>query len=307
MGDALPVTVVIPAYRRPDMVERAIRSVQRQRQRPADIIVVDDASGDGTGERAAALGARVLTHESNRGEGAARNTGIEAVEHDWIALLDCDDEWLPGHLGAVWGARHGHSIVGAAVLGTGPDPAHHRVYGWTGRRPRVLRSPADVAVPENKLTPSAVLLSRSAALSAGGFRDLPRAADLDLWIRMLEQGTGVALPVVTVLYHLHSGQVSDDKALMQAAHAEVLAAYRDRPWCTPSLLRRHEGVLAWDKRGTQSEDGSAIANALGLARQLIHPQRAAGVAALLIGRFRGRRTAARISPGGLRHHGDPIS
>lgn len=300
MGDELPVTVVIPAYRRPDMVERAVRSVLRQRLRPAELLVVDDASGDGTGERAARLGARVLTHERNRGEGAARNTGIHAAEHDWIALLDCDDEWLPAHLETVWAARGAHALVGAAALGTGAEPEHHRVYGWTGRRPRLLRGPADVAVPENKLTPSAVLLRRPAMLAAGGFRDLPRAADLDMWIRMLEHGSGLALSRVTALYHLHPGQVSTDRGPMSEAHGEVLRAYRDRPWCTSSVLRRHEGAQAWDEgRAAWAGGASGLRTLLRLVSRLARPQRAVGVAELLIGRFRGRRRAARLAPGAL--------
>src|ERR1700704_1147115 len=129
MGEeTLPVTVVIPAYQRAAMVERAIRSVQAQRARPAEVIVVDDASGDDTGPRAASLGAHLITPEQNQGEGAARNTGLQAAAHDWVALLDCDDEWLPTHLETLWAVRDGHVLIGTAVLGTGGAATDHRVY-----------------------------------------------------------------------------------------------------------------------------------------------------------------------------------
>jgi GT2 family glycosyltransferase len=299
MGDQpLPVTVVIPAFRRPDMVERAIRSVQAQSARPAEVIVVDDASGDETGPRAAQLGARLITHERNQGEGAARNTGLEAARTAWVALLDCDDEWLPAHLETLWPMRDGHVLVGTAVLGTGPDSADHRVYGWTGRHPKVLRGPADVAVPENKLAPSAVMLERGAVLEAGGFGERPRAADLDMWIRLLERGTALAIPRVTALYHVHGGQVSGDAPLMHAAHRDVLREYADRPWCTPSLTRRHDGVLAWDSARGPGRKGSRAEAGLRLAWALLHPQEAIGVAQLLAGRFKARRLAARFAPGG---------
>src|SRR5438270_7731935 len=190
--DPLPVTAVIPAYRRPDMVERAIRSVLEQRVRPAEVIVVDDASGDDTGAHAARLGAVVITHDRNLGEGAARNTGIGAASHEWVALLDCDDEWLPEHLETVWSARDGHAMVGTAMLAV-DDPDRHRVYGWAGRRSLVLEGPAEVAIPDNKFAASSVLLRRDDALAAGGFRNLRRAADLDMWLRLLERGSGVAV------------------------------------------------------------------------------------------------------------------
>lgn len=300
MGEeTLPVTVVIPAYRRPDMVERAVRSVLGQTRPPAEIIVVDDASGDDTGARAAAAGAHVLTHARNQGEGATRNTGIEAAAHDWVALLDSDDEWLPAHLETVWEARDGHVLVGTAVLGTGAGPDDHRVYGWRGRHPRVLRDPADVAVPENKLAPSSVLVRREAALRVGGFHDLPRAADLDMWVRLLELGTALAIPRATALYHVHEGQVSGESHKMHEAHKAVLDAHADRAWCTSALQRRHEGVLAWDRaRAAWAGGAPGARTALGLAARLAHPQRTIGVAQLLVGRFRGRRLAARLAPGG---------
>src|SRR4051812_16447182 len=113
------------------MVQRAIRSVHGQSRPPAEVIVVDDASGDDTGIRAAELGARVITHERNLGEGGARNTGLAAATHDWVALLDCDDEWLPKHLETLWPERDGHLLIGTAVLVAG-DTGNRRVYGWAG-------------------------------------------------------------------------------------------------------------------------------------------------------------------------------
>ena len=99
----LPVSVVIPAYNRPDLVGRAVRSALTQRpQPPAEVVVVDDCSSDATGAAARAAGARVIRHEVNRGEGAARNTAIRAARGEWVAMLDSDDEWLDGHLAALW-------------------------------------------------------------------------------------------------------------------------------------------------------------------------------------------------------------
>ncbi|HEX8054587.1 MAG TPA: glycosyltransferase family 2 protein [Thermoleophilaceae bacterium] len=289
----LPVSVVIPAYRRPDLVERAIRSVQAQTAAPAELIVVDDASGDGTGSRAADLGARVVTHERNQGEGAARNSGIEAARHEWVALLDSDDEWLPEHLETLWAAHDGHVLVGTAILGMGSGANHHRVFGWTGRRPRVLRGPADVAVPDSKLTASSVLVRREAALRAGGFRPLKRASDLDMWLRLLQLGSALAIPRVTALYHVHDDQVSADPRRMHESHKSVLDEHAREPWCTPALRRRHEGVLAWDTaRGALAAGAPRWRTLAGLARELAHPQRAAGVAQLLAGRLSRRRAAA---------------
>jgi N-acetylglucosaminyldiphosphoundecaprenol N-acetyl-beta-D-mannosaminyltransferase len=291
--DVLPVSVVIPAYRRPEMIERALRSVLAQRRLPAEIIVVDDASGDDTGGRAQALGATVLTHADNRGRGAARNTGLEAAHHDWVALLDSDDEWLPHHLETLWAARGNHAIVGSAARVSGSAGA--RAGGWSGRRPRVTRRPADAAVPENKFVTSAVMLRRQTALEAGGFSTtMARAEDLDLWMRMLEGSSAVTIPLVTILYHVHSDQVSVDAEKMWAAHQAVLHRGASR-W----VRRRAEGVLAWDSaRAAVAAGAGVVPTALGLTRRLASPQRAIGVTQLLAGRRRARRLAARVAATG---------
>ncbi len=281
------------------MLARALHSVRSQTVTPAEVIVVDDASGDETGDQARSLGATVITHPTNLGEGAARNTGIEAAQHEWVALLDCDDEWLPRHLETVWAARNGHLIVGTAALATGSRPEHHRLNGWPGRRARVLGGPADVVVPENKLVPSTVMLRRQVAIRAGGFRLLPRAADLDMWVRMLQFGTAVTIPLVTALYHVHPDQVSGDSELMHAARRDVLDEHATSPWCTGAVKARHRGVTAWDTARADLKQGRRPQFVIGrLALELARPQRAIGVCQLLWGRFRARRAAARLAAGG---------
>ncbi|HJO56646.1 MAG TPA: glycosyltransferase family A protein, partial [Nitrospinaceae bacterium] len=66
-----------------------------------EIIVVDDSSDDDLKGALAPFRNMPLTllcHDSRRGSGAARNTGVKASRGDYIALLDSDDEWLPGKL-----------------------------------------------------------------------------------------------------------------------------------------------------------------------------------------------------------------
>jgi glycosyltransferase involved in cell wall biosynthesis len=292
----LPVAVVIPAYNRPEMVRRALASVAAQTAAPSEVIVVDDCSTDATGEVAAQLGARVVRHESNQGEGASRNTGIAHAGQPWVALLDSDDEWLPHHLATVWALRDGHVLVGGSCIGVGRATAP-RVYGVPGSRALTLSSPAQLAHPDNCVPPSAALLRRDAALAAGGFDPgLERCADMDLWLRMLERGSGVASPRVTARYHLHVGQVSGDRMAMQTAHRAVLERYADRPWCAPAVRRRYEGLMVWDAARAELADGRRAAGLMALARGLARdPRRALGIPAMLAWRLRLRRRSARLA------------
>lgn len=99
------ISVVIPTYNRKDYIERAILSVLNQTRQASEILVVDDASTDGTDQvmehiisRFPDAGIQFLRSADNRGAQAVRNHGIRAARGEWIALLDSDDEWLPNHL-----------------------------------------------------------------------------------------------------------------------------------------------------------------------------------------------------------------
>lgn len=91
----IKVSVVIPAYNVADHIGRTIESVLKQ-TRPADeIIVIDDGSNDNTAEAIRRYEPKVkLICQENGGASVARNTGINAATHEWVAFLDGDDEWL---------------------------------------------------------------------------------------------------------------------------------------------------------------------------------------------------------------------
>jgi glycosyltransferase involved in cell wall biosynthesis len=246
--ERIPVSVVIPAYNRADMVRRAVGSVWAQRRfEPAQLIVVDDCSTDDTGEVARGLGAEVVRTPQNLGEGGARNAGIAAARQPWVALLDSDDEWLPHLLETLWPLRRDHLLVTGSCLWRAGDAGGDRFAGVPGRQPQVLNSPAVLIYPGNFITASGVMARRDAIVEGGGYdASLERGADLDLWIRLLERGTGVASPIPVSIYHVHSGQVTADKSSTRAAHLDVARAYQDRQWMTDRLSARARGVVAWD-------------------------------------------------------------
>jgi len=96
-GAALaPLSVVIPAYNEAVSVADTIRSLQGQTLRPAEIIVVDDSSTDGTGDVARACGATVLRTPKNTGSKAgAQNYALEHVTTPWIMAVDADTVLAP--------------------------------------------------------------------------------------------------------------------------------------------------------------------------------------------------------------------
>lgn len=101
--EKLRVSVVVPVYNVSLYVERCVRSVMAQTYPVLECILVDDASPDDSIAKCERLIAGydgpirfvVLHHDHNRGLSAARNTGTEAAQGDFIFYLDSDDELTP--------------------------------------------------------------------------------------------------------------------------------------------------------------------------------------------------------------------
>ena len=93
------ISVVIPTLNRINTLERALDSVINQTYKPAEIIVVDNGSSDGTLKflREQYPKITILT-ENKIGVSSARNKGIKKSINQWIALLDSDDAWHPRKL-----------------------------------------------------------------------------------------------------------------------------------------------------------------------------------------------------------------
>lgn len=102
----LPVrfSIIVPCFNEEAALPEAICSLREQLRGcdgPYELIVVDDGSTDGTADKLRELaardaGLRVITHDVNRGYGAALKTGIRHATAEWIAITDADGTY-PNH------------------------------------------------------------------------------------------------------------------------------------------------------------------------------------------------------------------
>ena len=96
------VSVVMPVYNTEAFIGEAIASVLSQAGgHQVELFVVDDGSTDGSAAEVAKFdNVRFLRHETNRGIGTGRNTGLAEASGNYLAFLDADDVWPEGSLAA---------------------------------------------------------------------------------------------------------------------------------------------------------------------------------------------------------------
>jgi glycosyltransferase involved in cell wall biosynthesis len=93
------VSVIIPAYNAAKYIKQTIDSVLSQKLTNYEIIVIDDGSTDQTSQIIASYDHDIIyVFQENRGQGAARNAGLQLARGDLISFLDADDLWCPDAL-----------------------------------------------------------------------------------------------------------------------------------------------------------------------------------------------------------------
>jgi glycosyltransferase involved in cell wall biosynthesis len=202
------VSVVIPAYNHARYVGEAIRSVLAQTFQDFEVIVVDDGSTDETGEVVAALKEPRITYvrQSNRGQAAARNTGIRASSGEYVAFLDDDDLWLPDKLETQVGVLDSRAEVALVCSDhyvfdeqTGETLGrlwHDRPFHYWIDPFKAARDPLEALLRRGCfIAPSATVVRREALLAVWGFDESfeKNHEDWDLFVRICRR-----FPIATV-------------------------------------------------------------------------------------------------------------
>ncbi|HOX06161.1 MAG TPA: glycosyltransferase [Planctomycetota bacterium] len=220
------VSVVIPAYNRAGQVGRALESVSRQTYPHWEIVVVDDASTDGTAQaveaRAADIGhLRLARHACNLGAQAARNTGIRASRGPWIAFLDSDDWWEPDslELRLAEARNRGVQVVHSDCFVLGPDGSRKR-YGVPAVQGDVHRQ---LLIHPGPMFP-ALLVTRRALDRVGGLDEsLPAYQEWDTAIRLARHFEFGFVDAPTFVYDCSGREaISRDTLRAAAGHERVV-------------------------------------------------------------------------------------
>lgn len=260
----VPVSVVIPSYNHAAFLRQAVESVLAQTRPPAEIILIDDGSRDGSPalcrDLAAAHGSIRVLLQRNQGAHAALNRGISLAAGPWIAVCNSDDLFRPDKLARclrlLAQAPRAEVVFGRVEI---IDDRGERQRGgtaveWLGRAEafrRAAKSLALALVNENfAATTSNMVFAKAFWERAGGFRPLRYCHDWDFILTAAEEGRLLYDPgAAHIGYRVHArNTIAEDLRNVRVEIAAVLAAHALRP--------------AWRSLAADSRQGRLLHQAL---------------------------------------------
>lgn len=231
------VSVVIPCYNDVEYLGDAIESVLEQTLTPREVLVVDDGSTEDIDrvldEYTDEDRVDIIEHDENRGLPAARNTGIQNAEGEYVAFLDADDEWTSEKLQKQLELFDGESSIGLVYSD------HYRINpGGEVISNRRARDPPDGDFLEKAfvdgiggILPSTVIV-RSECFEEVGYFDerLLQAQELDMFMRIGAEFDLSRVPEPLVRRRVRVGSLGSDKTRKIQYRREII---------TPKLVEQY--------------------------------------------------------------------
>ena len=276
--------LVIPNYNGARWLPGVLESVAAQTLAPAELLVVDDGSSDGSAEIAEAAGMRVLRLERNGGFARAANAGVAATTAEAVALVNTDvvlaPDWLELAAAALGEGR-------AAVATKLVDLEHPgllysagdvlRRDGVAEQRGRFERDSGEYDAPGEVFSAcaGAALYRRAAFDAVGGFDERlgMYLEDVELGLRLRLAGWGCAWEPRAVARHAGSGSSGGPGALIERNTLLLVARYFRLRWLP--LVAYRQVAWAWHaaRDGRLREHLSGARMALPLLRQFVRERR----------------------------------
>ena len=234
------ISIIIPTHNRSTFLKRAINSVLYQTFKDFELIIIDDASSDKTGEIVKSYSdkrIRYIRHEDNKGGPAARNTGITQAEGRYIALLDDDDEWSYPEKLAKQIQKFSEVSEKVGLIYTG-----HEVRESDGRLLRTERPEArgDVHLRlllGTTLSSNTPLIRKACFQKVGLFDEsLKSCQDWDMWKRISDHYEFDYVPEILAITYRHEKQISSDFSAMIPGRTRMV----EKHW---GEFRRHPEIF----------------------------------------------------------------
>ena len=205
------VTVIMPVYNGMPYLCDAVRSILGQSLVDIRLLIINDGSSDGSDAYLRSLTDNridVITNSTNHGQGAARNTGIERCQTEFVAMMDADDIAYADRLHAQVSFLQQNSNIGmvgcqVVYLGTNdqkgfspPLPCDHE------------RIHKQLMQGYHAINNSSIMCRTERLREIGGYRIKGAGEDWDMFLRMAEISRVANLGRVLQAYRLHSSNTN---------------------------------------------------------------------------------------------------
>ncbi|MDD5542175.1 MAG: glycosyltransferase [Acidobacteriia bacterium] len=223
------MSVVVPSYNHAAFVESALRSIFRQKLLPAELLVIDDGSADGSPQviETALKNSPVpceFMARANRGLSQTLNEGLGRTRGEYFAYLASDDLWLPDFLSArvalLRERRNAVLAYGHAFYIDDQDHIIDCTSDWAGY---VDGDAGQMLLVKNIAPMSSTVVYDRAALERHGWNEQARLEDYELYLRLSADGEFAFDPRVLSAWRWHESNTSRDTLWMLEAR---LAAQR---------------------------------------------------------------------------------
>jgi glycosyltransferase involved in cell wall biosynthesis len=268
--NAAGIDIIVPCYNYGRFLRQCTQSILQETRFPIRVLIIDDASTDGSTEEAQKIAAEdsrvaVITHSSNQGHIATYNEGIAWAQATYMLLLSADDMVAPGALARAVTLMEANPNVafayGRAIrfskeeelknLRGGIDSSEGAVHPGMEFIRRICSR------PDNPVDTATAVVRGVVQKKVGGYcPQLPHSGDLEMWLRCAAHGDVAEIGAVQGYSRMHGVNMRD-----AYYGPQVLKDYRQRQAAFSYFFQNHRGVIA-DADQLMQQAFSSLANQL---------------------------------------------
>ena len=270
------VSFLLAVYDDARFVPATLRSILAQTFGDFELVVVDDASTDGTADIVRSTGdprVRYVRNERNLGQVPSLNRGLGLCRAPLVARIDGDDLCEPDRLAHQVGYMRDHPGVSACATWTTEVDEHDRVVGG-------VEPPDDVdhvrwsLCHTLRLYHPSMMFRRADVAAVGGYDpSYPATEDYELWTRLVAAGRPIGVvPRRLIRYRRRAGQLSDvhgerQRAVGSAIATRYVSRVLGKP-CAPRAVAAMRSLLSWRPVDPATLSADSVREALALMWEL---------------------------------------